>query len=79
MPASDLLRRTFCADPVTHGKYAKHDAACLDMASQFIAGGHNCILQAPKEDGRGLQCNVGMEPVVQAMWPIDNIFATLAP
>ncbi|SAM61586.1 uncharacterized protein UBRO_20135 [Ustilago bromivora] len=45
----------------------------------MATGEHNCMLQAPQEDGRGLQCNVGTGLIVQAMWPIDNTFATLAP
>ncbi|SPC66153.1 uncharacterized protein UHOD_11980 [Ustilago sp. UG-2017b] len=45
----------------------------------LTAGGHNRMLQAPQEDGRGLQCNVGMGLVVQATSPIVNTFASLAP
>ncbi|SOV09028.1 uncharacterized protein UDID_18236 [Ustilago sp. UG-2017a] len=52
-----------------------------DMQSQWQANQvqYKEESMVPQEDGRGLQCNVGTGLVVQAMLPIVNTFASLAP
>ncbi|SAM83768.1 uncharacterized protein UBRO_20206 [Ustilago bromivora] len=75
----DNVVETLSTNPTQSGDMQSQQQANQVQYEEEHAGGHNHMLQAPREDGRGLQCNVGMGPVVQATLPIVNTFTSLAP